>query len=175
MRRGSFPTFDLFPFLGILTCLMAVLLLIVMSMVAFSVGPCVAEIWMYSEGTSDKTPVLVEWDGSEVIIYPHKTHVPSIKAFENKGDNDSDFGLLMKQIKDEGNTRYLYFAVRPSGFINFEPIIGLVQANGVDIGYEPVDQNRPLGIIEEEISSAADDKSGIGSKDNPDMATAVSD
>ena len=167
MRRGTFPTFDLFPFLGILTCLLAVLLLIVMTMVAFSVGPCVAEIWMYTAGTSEKTPVLVEWDGSDVVIYPEKIRVPALVAFEDDGVNDSPFGALLKDIKAEGDTLYIYFAVRPSGFHNFKPIIELVKKNEVDVGYEPVEQNRPLGIVEEEP-----DAEPIDSKDDPDLVKA---
>lgn len=149
--RKTLATFDLFPFLGILICLLACLLLIVMTMVAFSVGPCITEIWVV-EGTSEKLPTMVEWNGEDVIIYPEKISVPANAAFENldeeNGENDSAFGRLLAEVKAAGDSRYIYFAVRPSGFYNFTDFFWMVKNYGVDVGYEPVEQNRPLGIRE---------------------------
>jgi len=150
--RKTLASFDLFPFLGILMCLLACLLLIMITMVAMSVGPCITEIWVV-EGNSTKMPTMVEWNGTEIVIYPEKTIVPANIALENLdeegGTNDSAFGELLVEVKESGDERYIYFAVRPSGFHNFTDVLAYVKNYGVSVGYEPVEQNRPLGYAEE--------------------------
>ena len=144
-ERGMQPKFDLFPFLGILACILGSLVMIVMSMTALSIGPGAAEVWMI-EGTTDQVPVLIEWDGISVTIHPGKVRVPWGAAVENEGRNASPFGKLLSDIAAEKDKRYLFIAVRPSGFGNFADLRELIHKRGIIMGYEPIDQARPLGV-----------------------------
>lgn len=145
-RKTTGPGFDLFPFLSILACILGCLLLIVMAMVALSVGPLATEKWGF-EGTSQKTPVVVEWDGAAVTIHPGKVRVPAGSALANKGRNDSAFGRLLEEVALDKERRYIYVAVRPSGFGNFKQLAKLIRDRGLDIGYEPLDQRRPIEVL----------------------------
>ena len=73
-RETSRAGFDLFPFLSILACVLGCLLLVVMAVVALSLGPAAAEIWEI-EGYQRKTPVILEWDGASVVLHPERVRV----------------------------------------------------------------------------------------------------
>lgn len=143
---GSGPAFELFPFLGILACTLGCLLLVVVSMVALSVGPGAAENW-YVEGKGKKSPRIVEWDGMMVTIHPSKTKVSASAAMASNGRNSSPFGKLLAEVKADGKRQYIFILVRPSGFSNFGEFRKMIFNDwGIDIGYEPVDQARPISV-----------------------------
>lgn len=140
--------FDLFPFLSILACVLGCLLLVVMVTVALSVGPGAAQI-IEIEGTSDKTPVVIEWDGTSVVLHPEKVRVSAAAALAKDGRNDSPFGKLLDRLEAKKKESYVFVLVRPSGFDNFGTLRAAVGRRKLDIGYEPIEQHRSIGVAEE--------------------------
>lgn len=146
-QRAMGMGFDLFPFLSILACVLGCLLLVVMVTVALSVGPGAAQI-IEIEGTSDKTPVVIEWDGTSVVLHPEKLRVSAAAALAKDGRNDSPFGKLLDRLVAKKKESYVFVLVRPSGFDNFDAIRAAVVRRELDIGYEPVEQHRVIGVAE---------------------------
>ena len=138
--------FDLFPFLSILSCVLGSLLLVVMAVVALCVG-VTPEIWEI-EGYQTKKPVVLEWDGASVVLHPGKVRVPAGAALQNQGANSSPFGLLLKEVEANKGRRYMFVAVRPSGFASFDTLRTAVVKRGIDIGSAPLDQYRPFELSE---------------------------
>lgn len=153
MRRGlgsaEVDHFDLFPFISILICTLGCLLMITMSVVALSLGPAAAEIWKI-EGGRGKLPVLIEWDGEEITIHPRKVRLPWAIATRHGGRNDSEFGRLIGKLREQRERRYLFVAVRPSGFGNLHHLLALLERQQVRVGFEPIEQDRKVGIAEGE-------------------------
>jgi len=165
---GGSAGFDLFPFLGILACVLACLLLVVMSMVALAVGPMLPEEWLV------KDAVVVEWDGMSVtihpfvldpektVVWPEKTMVSAGAALANQGRNGSPFGALLDRLEAEAQRRkartgrgeklqefVVYVAVRPSGFANFGDLRDAVVGRNLNVGYEPLEQHRSIRVVTE--------------------------
>jgi len=150
--------FDLFPFISILVCTLGFLLMVTLSVVAISLGPG-ARMVIVPEPVDPtavpmaiagrpvgEKPLLIEWDGSQVTIHPSRVQVPWAAASENEGMNDSHFGQLLKAVRQNRGRYYVFVAVRPSGFGNLGDLIDLMDHQKIKYGYEPFEQDRPLGI-----------------------------
>jgi hypothetical protein len=138
--------FDLFPFLSILSCVLGSLLLVVMAVVALCVG-VTPEIWEI-EGYQSKRPAVLEWDGASVVLHPGRVRVAAGAALQNQGVNNSPFGLLLREVEADKGRRYVFVAVRPSGFASFSSLRTAVIKRGIDIGSAPLDQYRPFELSE---------------------------
>jgi len=145
--RPEADYFDLFPFISILVCTLGCLLMVTMSVVALSLGPGATEIWQI-EGAANKLPTLIEWDGDIITIHPGRVRVAFGAASDNGGRNDSPFGRLVERIRQNRGREYIFVAVRPSGFGNLEALLTLLQRQGINAGYEPIEQDRSVGVAE---------------------------
>jgi biopolymer transport protein ExbD len=157
--------FDLLPFIAILMCVLGCLLLVTMSIAALSIGPGVGEGWVPTRDrqTASKKPILIEWDGTTAIAHYEgrklklKWSKPSrIRLgdswFALKEDSNADREELNKFLDDVAElnqTHYALFAVRPSGFGNFFQFADEFRNRKIDIGYEPIQQEKPVRLLRE--------------------------
>jgi len=154
--------FDLLPFIAILMCLLGALLLITMGMTAINLGPGANEGWtVISDSLANKTPVLIEWDGDNAIIHQAdsvknaKWTASTQKIFNKKGkliqisDSLSLDPVLWTAIQDlqhNRNSKFVLFAVRPSGFHNFTLFAEEFRNRDIEIAKEPIEQNKKVRI-----------------------------
>jgi hypothetical protein len=147
--------FDLLPFIAILMCLLGTLLFITMSVAAINIGPGAGEGWVPAATVNDtaKTPLLVEWDGETVIIqystgFKRISIGQKVRSWFNSDGNFKSREMLnfLSEMKSQNSTTYVLFAVRPSGFENFQTLAAEFRSKGIDIGYEPIEQGKSVRI-----------------------------
>jgi hypothetical protein len=166
--------FDLLPFIAILLCILGCLLLVTMSIAALSIGPGVGEGWIPVAGPNQrtKTPVLIEWDGQSAVIHQSGRRTQAkwsplfgrielgdgpldmeklTEMLNRKKSADLDLALqgLLDELVSQRETHYALFAVRPSGFENFERFADLFRDRKIDVGFEPIKQEKAVRLLRE--------------------------
>jgi hypothetical protein len=147
-RNSSVEHFDMLPFIGLLMCVMGVLLFVTLSVAALALGPNVKEGWLPLDAQDrKKTPILVEWDGKLAVIHDGN-QLKSIDAFlESSGKATSEFLNFLTETTAKRKTHYILFAVRPSGFRNFQLLADEFRGKKVDVGYEPIQQDKNVRLL----------------------------
>jgi hypothetical protein len=147
-RNSSSEHFDLLPFIGLLMCVLGVLLFVTLSVAALALGPNAKEGWLPLDAqNSGKTPILLEWDGESAAIH-NGNQLKTIKAFlDPKGKNTPELLSFVKEMTTRRNTHYVLFAVRPSGFKNFQLLADEFREKKVDVGYEPIPQDKKVRLL----------------------------
>ena len=157
--------FDLLPFIAIMMSLLGCLLMVTMSLASLSVGPNAREGWVPVADPNEKkqkTPVLIEWDGEIALIHDEATQV-TVRWSEPSGyllpdeqwisipgaKLDGWLRSFLERMSKQRDTHYALFAVRPSGFKNFQEFADEFRGRKIDVGYEPILQNKPVRIIKE--------------------------
>ena len=124
---------SLFPMFNILVCTLGVLIFVLSTVVTISLGVgksilIVPEL-PGGEGHS-KTPIFIEWNGSELIAYPSKQKVHfnvnlrKIKTYRetyiymDAQVGNSPFGTILNDIYDNRQRKYVILLVRPILFVN---------------------------------------------------------
>lgn len=154
--------FDLLPFIALMMIVLATLLFITMTMATINVGAGAAEGWVPAAGADShkKVPVLVEWDGETVTIHKPSDHERISIGKETRlwWNSDWDFrsaelrNFLAEMIRKK-ETHYILFAVRPSGFGNFQTLASEFRDKGISVGYEPIDQGKAVRLqLDEEAA-----------------------
>ena len=135
--------FDLLPFINILMCSLACLLLVTLSITALSIGPAAGEGWVpvFSGKSKIKIPVLIEWDGKSMIIHYENGNT------EVSATNTEKIKEVIEYFHKKNITHYALFAVRPSGFSSFELLANLFRKFDIKVGYEPIKQGRTVKLI----------------------------
>jgi hypothetical protein len=166
--------FDLLPFISIMLCLLGTLLLVTMSMASISLGAGAGEGWIPApnEEKSAKTAVLIEWDGRAAVWHKGQTRIrmeprdPNLVQIEGvwftvtrsadgktpsieKADPPARGKLeeLLDELEAKRDTHYALFAVRPSGFDSLQRFTAQFRGRRIDIGYEPIDQVKPVRLM----------------------------
>lgn len=143
--------FDLLPFINILMCTLGCLLLVTLSLASLSLGSA-DETWAIvccKDERPAKTPVLVEWDGETIAV--HWKHGEEDLAW-SPGSSSPALRSLLGDFEQMAESHYALFAVRPSGFHTFSTLRRLFQEKELDVGYEPIAQNRPVPTITMELT-----------------------
>lgn len=140
--------FDMLPFIGLLMCVLGVLLFVTLSVAALAIGPNVKEGWLpIADENERKIPVLIEWDGSRALVHTEK-QVLSIQAFSGAElSPTAELSRFVIEMKATRNTHYVLFAVRPSGFGNFQILADRFRTERVDVGYEPIPQDKSVRLL----------------------------
>jgi hypothetical protein len=148
--------FDLLPFIAILMCFLGSLLLVTLCVASMNLGPGAGEGWIPATSTNKMTkiPVLVEWDGEKATVHRRERRqviemganvrnwfLRSSGAFANP-----EMMALSQEMASRNETHYILFAVRPSGFGNFQTLGYEFRTNGVTVGYEPIEQTKPVRL-----------------------------
>jgi hypothetical protein len=150
--------FDMLPFIAILMCTLGGLLYVTMIVAALFLGPGATEIWVPDDrpGPAAKQPVLIEWDGRVATVHhgDGKVVAPWDGQRSVAVQPDGSLALVVDEASPLGRTiaelargrarQYALFAVRPSGFATFNRLADAFRQQKVDIGYAPVDQDRPV-------------------------------
>jgi len=145
---------DLFPFLDGLSCALGVLMMIAISLICGRVTN-VPEEWL--PGPMESEPVLVIWDGSQVIVDSQagQTSVPWSEAREGDGHNGSAFGQILDEVASSSGGLYILVAVRPSGFANYRDLAELIDGRGIELGHWPVQQDKQVSLHHGEAEADA--------------------
>lgn len=115
-------------------------------------------------------PVLVEWDGSRAWIHQDGRKIEaSWQEGESKiavidgriarqanGKLDVELQRLIDFLESHRQTHYVLFAVRPSGFENFMEFADEFRQRKINIGYEPIQQGKPVQLQSEEQPDATE-------------------
>ncbi len=158
--------FDLLPFIAILMCVLGCLLLVTMSIAALSIGPGAGEGWIPAPDTKPgaKIPVLIEWDGNTATIHRDGRKVqagwskPSCALLsdgtnyplkQEPGSESSELRQFLKGLEKQRASHYALFAVRPSGFANFNRFADEFRCLKIDVGYEPIKQEKSVRLLRE--------------------------
>ena len=155
MQQKSLDHFDLLPFIALMMIVLATLLFITMSMASINIGAGAAEGWIPAKNTDDytKIPILVEWDGQNITVQNPSGHKRILvgKALRYWWNSDWDFRNpemreFLEEMIDKKESYYVLFAVRPSGFENFQTLASEFRDKGVDVGYEPIEQSKNVRL-----------------------------
>lgn len=136
---------ELFPFLSVLACTIGtlILLIIVVSTETLSDNPEVTIIAESEDGINKKKqPRYIECKEDGVIIYPSEIFVPLAELNEP----DSALLNLIAEVKEKQDQEYVIVAVRPTGIEVFQQVRDLIETEGIDIGYEPIEEGWTLKI-----------------------------
>lgn len=146
--NSSSEHFDVLPFIGLLMCVLGVLLFVTLSVAALALGPNAKEGWLPLDGQDrNKTPILLEWDGKSAVIH-NGNQLKSIGVFVDSSDKRTPELLnFLAEMTAKRKTHYVLFAVRPSGFKNFQLLADEFRDKKVDVGYEPIPQDKNVRLL----------------------------
>lgn len=134
---------ELFPFLSILACTIGTLILLIIAIASQTLSKKqeVTIVAKTERGQNQaKIPRYLECRQDGIVIYPAQTFVSAAELQQST----SAFRQLLAQMKQKRGQEYLIVAVRPDGFQVFETVRSLVEAEGIDLGYEPLDRGWTL-------------------------------
>jgi hypothetical protein len=115
-----------------------------------------------------KTAILIEWDGTTAVIHRDNKRIPLIWSkpsgvFIPKGmldngedlwrecdkipDSDKAFHETLTELVALRDKYYALFAVRPSGFENFQRLADEFRGRKMNVGFEPLLQARPVRLL----------------------------
>lgn len=147
--------FDLLPFINILMCTLGCLLLIALSMASLSLSSA-GETWNPTNGNggTDKQAVLLVWDGRTIVAQINQDTLCVIWPTDNGTDASAcprntkpgTFDQVLDYLRLNTGDHYALIAVRPSGFANFVRLRMTLTSARIDIGYEPIDQNKQVRL-----------------------------
>lgn len=137
---------ELFPFLSILACTIGVLILLIIVLMAqtFSNQREITILARTENGQNqNKQPRYIECRGDGIILHPSQEFV-GISQINNY---DSPLQVLLQDVKANRDRQYLILAIRPDGIEVFEQVRAIIERQGIDIGYEPIDAGWRLKIV----------------------------
>lgn len=147
LARKKSTEVELFPFLSVLACTIGTLILLIIVMTTQALEPqeavIVAKVDEESKGANKtKTPIYIECRKDGFILHPSKQFAPRADFY----DEASPFRKAIADLKANKDKQYLIVILRPDGLEMFNKIRNLVQEEGIDIGYEPLEFGLELKI-----------------------------
>lgn len=165
-RQSDEYAISLFPMFNILICTLGILIFILgaLATLALGVGRSVLldvdDSMDSSFAVHAKSPRYFEWDGATLTAHPSGESVRfdvdlttidtfgETYAYIEEGIRGSSLGALLEGIGQSDGREYVVLLVRPSGFESLYEIRGYIEAQGVDLGYEPLMQEWGLRLPE---------------------------
>jgi hypothetical protein len=147
-KHPSDEHFDMLPFIGLLMCVLGVLLFVTLSVAALAIGPNVKEGWLPIDAQQrKKIPILLEWDGQSAVIHA-EDQSKLVQTFLDSDDkNTPELSSFLTAMVAKRKTHYVLFAVRPSGFENFQLVADQFREKKIDVGYEPIPQDKNVRLL----------------------------
>ena len=147
IRRKQQTEVELFPFLSVLACTIGTLILLIIVLTTQALEPqeavIVAKADEDSQGSNtNKTPLYLEARKDGFILHPSKDFAPRADLY----DEQSPLRKTIANLKANKDKQYLILILRPDGLEMFEKARELVQEEGIDIGYEPLEYGLDLKI-----------------------------
>jgi len=154
---------------NILICTLGVLIFILgaLSTLALGVGRTVllkvgerASVVSVTTAVHVKAPNFIEWDGRSLTMHPSRVafrfdkDLREIDTFEetyaymDQAIHDSPLEYLLRRISDSKGKEYVVLLVRPSGFSSLYEVRGYIEARGIALGYEPINQSWNVRVPE---------------------------
>ena len=138
---------ELFPFLSVLACTIGTLILLIIVLTTQALEPQEAVVVAKTEEDSkgankNKTPLYIECRQDGFILHPSKEFAPRADIYDEK----SSLRTTIANLKAKKDREYLIVILRPDGLEMFNKIRELVEKEGVDIGYEPLEFGLELKI-----------------------------
>ena len=138
---------ELFPFLSVLACTIGTLILLIIVLTTQALEPqeavVVAKIDENSKGANKtKTPLYIESREDGFVLHPSKEFAPRADLYDSK----SPLRKTIANLKANKDKQYLILILRPDGLEMFEKVRQLVEEEGIDIGYEPLEYGLELKI-----------------------------
>lgn len=147
IHRKQQTEVELFPFLSVLACTIGTLILLIIVLTTQALEPqeavIVAKTDEDSKGSNkNKSPLYIEARKDGFILHPSKEFAPRADLYDEK----SPLRKTIAQLKANKDQQYLILILRPDGLEMFEKARQLVQEEGIDIGYEPLEYGLDLKI-----------------------------
>ncbi|MEM8780023.1 MAG: hypothetical protein AAGF26_14350 [Cyanobacteria bacterium P01_G01_bin.49] len=150
MRRRTFSKnnieVELFPFLSILACTIGTLILLIMVLTTQLLkNEKEITIIAKTETTGEnqgKIPKYIECREDGVLLHPSQVFIPKSEI----NNYQSPLNQLIREVRKNKDKQYLIVALRPDGIDVFQKVRDIVEEQGIDIGYEPIDKNWKLKI-----------------------------
>ncbi|MBD2667234.1 hypothetical protein B6N60_04841 [Richelia sinica FACHB-800] len=145
ITKRSATEIELFPFLSVLACTIGVLILLIIVLMAqtFSNQRQVTIVARTENGQNQsKQPRYIECRSDGIIIYPGEKFV----SINTLNFSYSLLKTLLEEVKINRDKQYLIVAIRPDGIEVFKQVRTLIESEGIDIGYEPLDEGWTLKI-----------------------------
>ncbi|MEL6495322.1 MAG: hypothetical protein AAFQ41_09395 [Cyanobacteria bacterium J06623_7] len=147
IRRKQQTEVELFPFLSVLACTIGTLILLIIVLTTQALEPQEAVIVVKADADSqgsnqNKTPLYLEAREDGFIMHPSKEFAPRADLY----DEESPLRKTIANLKANKDKQYLILILRPDGLEMFEKARSLVQGEGIDIGYEPLEYGLDLKI-----------------------------
>ncbi len=138
---------ELFPFLSVLACTIGTLILLIIVLTTQALEPqeavVVAKVDENSRGTNqNKTPLYIEARKDGFVLHPSKEFAPRADLYDER----SPLRKTIANLKANKDKQYLILILRPDGLEMFNKIRELVEQDGIDIGYEPLEYGLELKI-----------------------------
>ena len=152
MHRRSFSKksleIELFPFLSILACTIGTLILLIIVLTT-QILKNEREITIIAKQETagenqGKIPKYVECREDGVLLHPSQKFVPKSQLNNSR----SPLNQLIREVQKNKDKQYLIVVLRPQGIEVFQQVRDMVEKQGIDIGYEPIDQDWKLKIEE---------------------------
>ena len=145
--RKKHTEVELFPFLSILACTIGTLILLIIILTTQALEPqeavVVAKTDQDNKGANKtRTPVYIEARQDGFILHPGKEFAPRADIFQKQ----SPLRKMIGQLKANKEEQYLIIILRPDGLEMFGKLRELVEEEGIDIGYEPLEFGLELKI-----------------------------
>ncbi|AFZ61241.1 hypothetical protein H6G54_02975 [Anabaena cylindrica FACHB-243] len=145
ITKRSATEIELFPFLSVLACTIGVLILLIIVLMAqtFSSQRQVTIVAKTENGQNQsKQPRYIECRSDGIVLYPSEEFV----SLTSLSLSYSSLQTLLTEVKTNRDKQYLIVAIRPDGIEVFKAIRTLIESEGIDIGYEPIDEGWTLKI-----------------------------
>ena len=138
---------ELFPFLSVLACTIGTLILLIIVLTTQALEPQEAVVVAKTDEDSrginkNKTPLYIESRQDGFILHPNKEFAPRADLYDEK----SPLRKTIANLKANKDEQYLILILRPDGLEMFDKIRELVEQDGIDIGYEPLEYGLELKI-----------------------------
>ena len=152
MRRRSFAKnsleVELFPFLSILACTIGTLILLIIVLTTQLLKDeraiTIIAIQETAGENQGKIPRYVECREDGVLLHPSQVFVPK----SDINNRRSPLNQLIREVEKNKDKQYLIVVLRPQGIDVFQQVRDIVEKRGIDIGYEPIDEDWTLKIEE---------------------------
>lgn len=146
---------SLFPMFNILACTLGVMVFMLATVASVSLGADKAVEFVAPDFPPELgrvVPTWVEWDGSELVLYPSGARVAfeqdlrAIPTFERTYDYiferlaGTPLGTALADASIESG-RYMILFVRPSGFRTLTEIRGYLELLSIDVVEVPIEQD----------------------------------
>ena len=89
-----------------------------------------------------KAPIYIESRQDGFILHPSKEFAPRADLY----DEQSPLRKTIADLKANKDKKYLILILRPDGLEMFDKVRQLVEQDGIDIGYEPLEYGLELKI-----------------------------